>query len=207
MAVGPVPLTTDYASVTFNKAKFTLSPGQTQEVVATIKPPQGVDATTFPVYSGFIFATSGNESVHATYLGLAASLKDAQVIDNTDFFFGVDLPIILDSAGNVQDAPVNYTFVGEDAPTVLWRQAFGTPVFRLDLVSPNIKFNGTLNTRSSEHGPTFSFAHSHNGGSFAKVAILGSLLEIDYLGRNDEVFSLKMQREPKENLTHSIPGR
>ncbi|KAJ6521908.1 subtilisin-like protease [Mycena vulgaris] len=184
-ALGPVPISTDYATVTFNKGKFTLFPGQSQTVVATIKPPKGVDATTFPVYSGFIYATSGAESVHATYLGLAASLKDKQVIDNTDFIFGVPLPIVLDSAGNVQDAPVNYTFVGVDAPTVLWRQAFGTPILRLDLVAANIALTGTLNTRAS-HDPTFSFTHSHKGGSFAQVPIIGSLLEVDYLTRSDE---------------------
>ncbi|KAF7351933.1 Minor extracellular protease vpr [Mycena venus] len=178
--VGPVALSTDYASVSFNGAKFTLLPGQSHEVVATIKPPQGVDATTFPVYSGFIHVTSGNDSVHATYLGLAASLKDTHVIDNTDLVFGVVLPVVLDSEGNIQDAPVNYTFVGGDAPTVLWRQAFGTPLFRLDLVSPDIVLNGTLNARAP-----ISFANPHKGGSFAKVPILGALLEVPYLGRSD----------------------
>lgn len=168
--------------MSFNGGKFTLLPGQSHEVVATIKPPKGVDATTFPVYSGFIHVTSGTESVHATYLGLAASLKDKQVIDNTDFIFGVPLPLVLDSEGNIQDAPVNYTFVGEDAPTILWRQAFGTPLLRLDLVSPNIALNGTLNARAP-----ISFTNPHKGGSFAKVPTLGALLEVPYLTRNDEV--------------------
>ncbi|KAJ7693337.1 pyrolysin [Mycena rosella] len=185
-ALGPVPVSTDYVTVTFNKAKFTLFPGQTQQVVAKITPPKGVDATTFPVYSGFIYATSGTESVHATYLGLAASLKDKQVIDNTDVVFGVALPVVLDTSGNPQDAPVNYTFVGADAPTVLWRQAFGSPALRLDLVSPDIKLTGTLNARASHDSPVFSFSHQHKGGSFAQVAILGSLLEFDFIGRNDE---------------------
>ncbi|KAJ6625831.1 subtilisin-like protease [Mycena sp. CBHHK59/15] len=186
-ALGPVPLSTNYASVSFNKVKFTLFPGQTQQVVATVKPPTGVDTTTFPVYSGFIQVTSGTEVLHATYLGLAASLKDKQVVDNTDAIFGVALPAILDSAGDIQDAPVNYTFIGDDAPTILWRQVFGSPLLRLDLVSPNITLTGTLNTRkSAPDAPTFSFAHPHKGGSFAKVAIVGSLLEVDYLSRNDE---------------------
>ncbi|KAJ7844453.1 subtilisin-like protease [Mycena leptocephala] len=181
--VGPVPLSTDYASVSFSGGtKFTLFPGQSHEVVATIKPPKGVDATTFPVYSGFIFVTSGSDSVHATYLGLAASLKDKQVVDNSDFIFGVNLPIVLDSAGDIQDGPINYTFAGDDAPTVLWRQAFGTPVFRLDLVSPDISLTGTLNTRAP-----ISFANPHKGGSFAKVPIIGTLFEFTYLSRSDEV--------------------
>ncbi|KAJ7622720.1 subtilisin-like protease [Mycena polygramma] len=180
--LGPIPLSTDYASVTFNGEKFTLLPGQSHDVVANIKPPQAVDATTFPVYSGFIYVSSGNDSVHATYLGLAASLKDKQVIDNTDFFFGVDLPLILDSEGNIQDTLVNYTFTGGDAPTVLWRQAFGTPRFLLDLVSTNTTLTGTLNARAP-----ISFVNPHKGGSFAKVPTLGPLLEVPYLGRSDEI--------------------
>ncbi|KAJ7097194.1 subtilisin-like protease [Mycena belliarum] len=184
-ALGPVPLSTQYATVKFNKGKFTLFPGQSQTVVATITPPTGVDATTFPVYSGFIFATSGTETVHATYLGLAAALKNKQVIDNTDAIFGVALPVVLDTSGAVQAAPTNYTFVGADAPVVLWRQAFGTAAFRLDLVPANTPLTGTLNKRA----PEISFASAHKGGSFAKVPILGNLLEIDYLPRNDEAFT------------------
>ncbi|KAJ7187915.1 subtilisin-like protease [Mycena filopes] len=181
-SLGPVPLTSAFATVSFSGgSKFTLFPGQSHEVTAIIKPPQG-DATTFPVYSGFIHVTSGTESVHATYLGLAAALKDKQVIDNSDFIFGLALPLVLDADGNVQDAAVNYTFAGADAPTVLWRQAFGTPVFRLDLVPADTKLTGTLNAR----GKPNSFVGAHKGGSFAKVPILGALLEVDWLGRSDE---------------------
>jgi hypothetical protein len=175
-------LSTDFASITFNSGKFTLQPGQSHDVVATITPPKGVDATTFPVYSGFIFVTSGTESVHATYLGVAASLKNAHTVDNTDEIFGVDLPVLLDSQGNVQDGPVNYTFVGEDAPTVLWRQAFGTPLLLLDLVSSDIQFTGTLNKRT-----LISFTSPHNGGTFAKVPTVGPILQVPWLGRNDLV--------------------
>ncbi|KAJ7817766.1 subtilisin-like protease [Mycena olivaceomarginata] len=178
--IGPVPLSTDFASITFNSGKFTLQPGQSHDVVATITPPKGVDATTFPVYSGFIFVTSGTESVHATYLGVAASLKNAHTVDNTDEIFGVDLPVLLDSQGNVQDGPVNYTFVGEDAPTVLWRQAFGTPLLLLDLVSSDIQFTGTLNKRA-----LISFTSPHNGGTFAKIPTVGPILQVPWLGRND----------------------
>ncbi|KAJ7248783.1 subtilisin-like protease [Mycena rebaudengoi] len=184
-ASGPVPQSKDFASVSFNSAKFTLAPGQSYEVVATIKPPKGVDASTFPVYSGFIDITSGAEKVHATYLGLAASLKDKQTIDDSDFLFGFPTPVVFDPLGNAQKGPVNYTFVGDDAPLLLWRQAFGTPVLRLDLVSSTITFSGTLNKRGAAFG--ISFTHSHKGGSFAKVPIIGSLLEADYLTRNDKV--------------------
>lgn len=119
--MGPVPLTTDFANVIFNQKSFTVQPGQTHEVVVTFIPPKHVDASTFPLYSGFVKVTSGSESLQVTYIGLAASLKDKQVVDNTDFFFGVDLPLVLDSAGNIQDGATNYTFVGDDFPTLLLR--------------------------------------------------------------------------------------
>jgi hypothetical protein len=180
-----VPQSKDFASVSFNSAKFTLAPGQSHEVVATIKPPKGVDSSTYPVYSGFIDITSGAEKVHATYLGLAASLKDKQTIDEGDVLFGFPTPVVFDPLGNVQEGPVNYTFVGDDAPFLLWRQTFGTPILRLDLVSSTIAFSGTLDKREAAFG--ISFTHSHKGGSFAKVPIIGSLLEADYWPRNDEV--------------------
>ncbi|KAJ6498971.1 pyrolysin [Mycena sanguinolenta] len=183
--LGPLVLTTDSASVSFNAGKFTLLPGQSHEVVAIITPPKGVDPTTLPVYSGFIFVTSGNETVHATYLGVAASLKNAQTVDNTDIVFGVSLPALLDSTGNVQDGPVNYTFVGDDAPTVLWRQTFGTPLLQLDLVRADLQLTGTLNRR----GP-IAFTTPQKGGTFAKVPTVGPLVQIQWLGRNDEVNDL-----------------
>ena len=56
-----------------------------------------------------------------SYLGLAASLKTKQVVDNTDVFFGEKIPVVIDSTGNAQAAPTNYTFAGEDYPTFLFR--------------------------------------------------------------------------------------
>jgi hypothetical protein len=120
-ADGPVPLIDAPAKVFVSPSSFTLRPGTSQTVVATVKGPTGLDGSTFPVYSGFIEISDGTDSFHVTYLGLVGSLIDKQVVDNTDIFFGVPIPAILDSQGNVQDGPVNYTFVGEDFPTLLWR--------------------------------------------------------------------------------------
>jgi len=114
-------------------------------------------------------------------------LKDKQVLDNTDVLFGVDLPVVLDSTGNVQEGPTNYTFVGDDFPTLLFRLAFGTPVLRIDLVESNIKFKGSLNTRApTSTKPFFSFPDPTKKGTFAQVAIVGSLTEVDWITRNDE---------------------
>jgi Fn3-like domain len=119
-AIGPVPLTNAAASVSLSQSTFTLFPGQSKTITARFNLPNG-DASTFPVFSGFIQITSGTERLHVTYIGLAASLKDKQVVDNTNTFFGVPIPAILDPSGNIQAGPRNYTFANSDVPTVLFR--------------------------------------------------------------------------------------
>ncbi|KAF8149470.1 pyrolysin [Crassisporium funariophilum] len=183
---GPVPLSANAATVNIIPSKFTIRPGQTQTVVATFKPPTGLDKSTFPVFSGFIEIAGPSENLHVTYLGLQGSLKDMQVIDNTDVIFGVPIPAVLDAAGDVQSGPANYTFVNGDVPTLLWRLAFGTPAFRADLVDSTIKIKPTLNVRGRFGLPFFSFPHPNKGGSFAQVKIVGPLAEFDFISRNNE---------------------
>ena len=99
-----------------------MPPGETQIVAATFTPPSGLDASLYPVYSGTIEITSsGSDVTHVSYLGLAASLKNKQVVDNTDTYYGFKLPVVLDGAQAVQTAPKNYTFVNGDFPSLLWR--------------------------------------------------------------------------------------
>lgn len=125
-SLGPVPLSTDYASVAFSEDSFTLGAGESTTVTVTITPPEGVDASVFPVYSGFIQAISGSEIVHATYLGLAASLYDKKVIDDTDYLFGFVIPAIINAEGDIQEEPTNYTFVEGDFPSILFRCVMNT---------------------------------------------------------------------------------
>lgn len=186
---GPVPLSSTAASVIILPTQFTLRPGQTQTVIATFRFPNSLDPTTFPVFSGFIQVAGPSvaDTAHVSYLGLQGSLKTAQVIDDTDVFFGTPIPTLLDSNGDVQAGPLNYTFVNEDVPTLLWRLAFGTPAFRVDLVNANINFKPTITARAlGGFGPFFTFPHSHNGGTFAQVKIVGPLVEFDFVSRNND---------------------
>ncbi|KDR67581.1 hypothetical protein GALMADRAFT_161607 [Galerina marginata CBS 339.88] len=185
-AVGPVPLSPAAAGVNIVPSSFTLHPGQTQLVVALFTPPKGLDASTYPVYSGFINVASPSENYHVSYLGLAGSLKDKQVVDNTDVFFGFPVPAVLDATGNPQVNPTNYTFANKDNPALLWRLVFGTPALRIDLVDPAITLTPTLNARGFDWGSFFSFPHGNKGGSFAKVKIVGPLASFDYITRQDE---------------------
>ncbi|KAF9547696.1 subtilisin-like protease [Agrocybe pediades] len=186
---GPVPLSSTAASVTIIPNTLILLPGQSQTVLTTFKPPTGLDPSTFPVFSGFIqiAGPTAADTAHVSYLGLQGSLKNKQVIDDTDEFFGVPTPALLDAAGDVQSGPVNYTFVGDDVPTLVWRLAFGTPAFRADLVSSNINFKPTITSRSfGNFGPFFTFPSPHNGGTFAQVKIVGPLAEFDFVSRNND---------------------
>ncbi|EIN11775.1 subtilisin-like protease [Punctularia strigosozonata HHB-11173 SS5] len=177
-ADGPVPLTTQYASVKFSESSFTVRPGQTQKLTAHFTAPKGVDATTFPVFSGWIQLTSADEQLQVAYMGLAASLKDKQIVDNTDEFFGLQLPAILDTAGDVQVAPTNYTFNGTDAPTLLFRLAFGTPLILVDLVPSNAKISTTLNRREE--------LDLLPRKSSSSIKTLGNVFEFDYSPRNSD---------------------
>ncbi|KAI0063549.1 pyrolysin [Artomyces pyxidatus] len=187
-ADGPVPLTSQYATVKLSESAFTLGPGETKNITANISPPAGVDASTFPVFSGYIQVTSNTERTHVSYLGLAASLKNIEVLDNTNYTLNITLPTLIDTTGNPQTAPTNYTFNGTDWPLGILRLSFGTVILRVDLVEANINFNGTLNTRALDQlnildKNWFTFPRG-NGSSFAQVAIVGPLLEEDLLPRN-----------------------
>ncbi|KAH9484870.1 Minor extracellular protease vpr [Psilocybe cubensis] len=185
-ATGPVPLSTKAASVSIVPSSFTLRPGQSQTVIASFRPPTGLDASTYPVYSGFIDVVSGSENYHVSYLGLLGSLKNKQVVDNTDAFFGFKLPAVLDATGDIQTAATNYTFVDGDFPSVLWRLVFGTPALRIDLVDPAINLVPTLGARGFRGGPFFTFPHKNKAGSYARVKVVGSLASFDYITRLNE---------------------
>lgn len=39
--------------------------------------------------------------------------SDYPIFDTSDYYFGFDLPALLDGDGNVVDVPANFSFVGE----------------------------------------------------------------------------------------------
>ncbi len=119
-SVGPVPLSNATARVTIFPKSIVINPGESKTVSLSFTAPTA-DASSLPVISGFINVVGANETLHVTYLGAAASLKDQTVIDNTDSYFGVTLPLILDGAGNVQTNATNYTLQGGDLPTAVFR--------------------------------------------------------------------------------------
>ncbi len=104
--------------------QFNLEPGESHIVVTKFQlPTSGVDKSSYPVFSGFIEVAglSAADTYHVSYLGLGASLREKQILDNTDIIFGVKLPALLNATGHVQTGPTDYTFFNGDAPILLWR--------------------------------------------------------------------------------------
>ncbi|KAH6906334.1 peptidase [Coprinopsis sp. MPI-PUGE-AT-0042] len=188
VSLGPVPLTSAAATVTMSPKSFTLATGQTQEVVITIQPPGAVDKSRFPVFSGYVLIDSPGETQRVTYLGLAASLKDKQILDHSDKWVNATLPAILNGTNAAQAISTNYTFAGNDFPRVAWRMAFGTPRLRLDLVSPNATLPAKVGPRAipSDEVHAFSFPERPRPGTFSAVPVIGPIIQFDYLNRNNE---------------------
>ncbi|CAE6418377.1 unnamed protein product [Rhizoctonia solani] len=205
--LGPVPLVNNAATVTFSAAKVIVPPGATVPIYITVEAPTGLDPATFPVYSGYIKAAGSDQTVlQSTYLGVAAKLKDAKVLDNTNTYFAVKLPLIADSKGNPvpPEGSVTYTMNGTDNPLLIYRLVQGTPLLRVDLIDPKTKV--TTNQRRSSQadiepakrcedpkGPhskrsilgwLFSSKDKHCGGTFDNIGTLGVLYQEDYLPRN-----------------------
>ena len=121
--LGPVPLTGDAASVELSPSTFTVAPGENKTVMVTFNPPAALDPLTYPLYSGFIEVAGGSTgTVHASYIGLLGNLRDHQVIDDSATYFGYQVPAIINpNTGAPQFTAINYTFVGNDYPSLLFR--------------------------------------------------------------------------------------
>ncbi|TEB21711.1 pyrolysin [Coprinellus micaceus] len=198
IAPGPVPLSSAGATVAITPATFSLAPGGSREISVRFTAPAGLDASTFPVFSGFIRVTGTSETpVHVSYLGAVGSLENVAILDTTDEVLPFATPVLLDSNGEIQVAATNYTFSPVDYPSLLWRQLFGTPLFRVDLVDTNTTVQSTVQPRSLDnravggdrhYGPVFSFPFrpGKGSGTFAQVQIVGPIIQEEFISRNHE---------------------
>ena len=159
--------------------------------MVTITRPGTGNTRAFPVFSGFIEATSSfGEKVHTSYLGLNANATDLVVIDNTSRYFGFIIPAILNPSGDVQAPGTSYTLNGTDVPTLVYRLASGSPVVYIDLVSTNTTFlptDKTARRRSSEDTlfeRNLCGTRAEGDGTFSSVSTIGSVGSIEYHPRN-----------------------
>ncbi|CAE7233221.1 unnamed protein product [Rhizoctonia solani] len=177
---GPVPLASNSATVTIHPTQVTVPPGRTRSVAVAFEPPIGLDATTFPVYSGYINAAgSDGTKLQSTYIGLAAKLKDAQVLDNTDAYFGHRLPVLVDRQRQIVPprGSSTYTMNGDETPYIIYRLLQGTPLLRADLIDSRTGASTNPRHRSGVGGPvTRRFeAPTSPHSAWSKRSFLGCL--------------------------------
>ncbi|KAG8763401.1 hypothetical protein FRC12_008567 [Ceratobasidium sp. 428] len=117
----PVPVSTA-ASVTITPTEVTIQPDSTAQITLSFAFPNQTDPKTFPVYTGFIQAMSpdGGSMMHSTYQGVAAALKDTKVIDNTDTYFGEQLPLVTDKNGDPINGTTTHSMQGNDVEVDQW---------------------------------------------------------------------------------------
>ncbi|KAB5590080.1 Minor extracellular protease vpr protein [Ceratobasidium theobromae] len=153
--LGPVPLVPNSAAVRIVPPKLTIQAGHTLATFVTFTPPGGLSSSNFPVYTGCIVATGSDKTtLRSTYMGVAASLKDMKILDNTPVgASGATFPALFDGAGNIipPGGSTTYTMKDADAPGVLIRLAAGTTLIRVELIDVNAELHAA-ESRSVNRG-------------------------------------------------------
>jgi hypothetical protein len=187
----PLPTISSPASVSLSTTKITIRPRRTGEVTVKIRPPKGLDAKTYPIYSGFITVTSSKGDVLSIpYQGVASKMKDTKIVDNSKSMFGINLPVILDKNMVPHTEDKNWTFTGTDSPFLLYRLAAGTRSFVVDLVDKDTKVKNAVHTKRDLldwlFGNWFGFdSWLRKKNTFAKVPVIGTLDTKPYTHRHE----------------------
>ncbi|CAE6514476.1 unnamed protein product [Rhizoctonia solani] len=200
--LGPIDLD-NVAAVTIEPIEVTVPAGSSASVNITINPPTNLNASQFPIYSGYIRAIgSDNSTLQSTYIGVAARLKDMKVIDNTDAYFGdIQLPVIMDALGNPvpPNGSATFSLNASDTPIVIFRLATGSALIRFDLVDS--RANTTTNQHRSkqpavERSSVYTallkrsawnwlfYNRVQTTGTFGAIPTLGVLYQDRYVPRN-----------------------
>ncbi|KAK4698738.1 endonuclease III, partial [Phenoliferia sp. Uapishka_3] len=148
----PVPLVSNQASVKFSKKSLKLKAGESATIIATFSPPSGLHESEAPIYSGFVKIGT---QLSVPYYGLASKLSDLPILDDTDAFFGVNLPALADASGDFVSKGDNVTIskTSGDSIGLIFRLVTGTHVLRVDVVSASTSFKPSLNKRGLVDGP------------------------------------------------------
>ncbi|KAL0058384.1 hypothetical protein AAF712_014946 [Marasmius tenuissimus] len=166
-ARGPVNLTDSYAEVELSSASFTLAPHESKIITVKFTPPQGLDNKTLPVYSGFIQVEAQGdgeeEKVHVSYMGVAGSLFDQKVLDDTDDVQkGLNFPaIVIDQQEDgkliAQKKATTFEFEGNETfPQLGVRLAFGSPQFDIEFVDASVDLNKVIGSKIPVVGSLFN---------------------------------------------------
>ncbi|KZV90418.1 subtilisin-like protein [Exidia glandulosa HHB12029] len=200
--VGSAQLVSAPVHVSFSQSTVTVAPGSSSSVDVTITPPEGVDADTLPIVSGWIIVKSDSDSLKVPYLGVAGSLSDAQAISTSNVLTkGRDiLPgIIPVDEGRISTGPKNYTAKDPSSWPVMW---FGlsmpSRLVLVDLIDAAIDVTSNVPHTTSRSAAVEKRAWSSwlpatvksklsapsSVADSATVPIVGALAEFDWLPRS-----------------------
>jgi len=111
-----------YAQATLGSTSVTVAAGSKITIPVKIAAPTSQNASTFPVFSGFIKLQSSDGAAYTIpYLGMAAAMFDMKVIDTGSAVAGATVPLIADNNLNIQSGAKTYTFTGSDYPNIFLR--------------------------------------------------------------------------------------
>lgn len=125
------------ATITFDVESLTVEPGSTGVVVARFAPPQGLDATRIPIYSGYVSINGTNgDTLTLPYGGITSRIKDAKLINTRAGFPIISTSNETETASNrtVFTIPGKVNITGAIYPAVAFELAMGSRIVRLDIV-------------------------------------------------------------------------
>ncbi|RFU78585.1 hypothetical protein TARUN_3628 [Trichoderma arundinaceum] len=131
------------AKLAFSQKKVTIPAGRSADITVVATPPQGLNASAIPVYSGYVTVNGTNgDGLVIPYLGIVGSLAKLPVVD-PDFNYMIHYNIYsTDPADDNTIFPLPYpnssvAYNGAnrpDYPAALIQIDAGTPVLRADLI-------------------------------------------------------------------------
>jgi hypothetical protein len=132
-----------------------------------------------------------------------------KVVDNTNAYFGIKLPLVADKDGKPINGTATYTMNGTDTPLVIYRLVAGTPLLRMDLIdsklnvatnqrrAPPVVDSAVMGSRQHSHVLPYSSMSKRSmfdwlmplkgkssGGSFSGIKTVGTIYQEDYITRN-----------------------
>lgn len=140
----PNPSAEGWAELSFASDEITVPAGGVSEVTVTLTPPQNLNATLLPIFSGYITLNSTKEeSLVLPYLGVLGSLHDTPIVQAgydggvylTDTNGHFNIPSLANVTFTLNRPDSNSSSSGVIYPKLIIRPTLGAPTLRADLVA------------------------------------------------------------------------
>lgn len=130
-----------WADLSFSADKVVVPAGGSENVTVTVTPPEGLNGTLLPVYSGYVTLKSDEQSLVLPYLGVAGSMVSTPVLDPRNVFLAnYNTPAEANKTYTIT-RPGPDTFIntnrGDQAtvPNVAIHPTVGTTELRIDILA------------------------------------------------------------------------